>query len=95
MFEEIRLSYENEYLHNDEESLMKETGEENNADLASQFVVRDNPNLIGQVWWWPIFIYMEIIKKPPSIVDKNSILKYQVRKLNFCFVPFFCQQVEK
>lgn len=90
MFEEIRLSYENELLH-DEESLAGEGGEENSADPAGQLVARDNPNLMGQVWWWPLFIYMEIIKKPPSLVDKNSILKYQVKMLNYCFVPLYFQ----
>ncbi len=97
MFEEIRLTYENDLL-NDEESLAGEEsssvgndGDDGDAAGQPESVVRENPNLIAQVWWWPLFIYMEVIRKPPSVLDKNSILKYQVKRLNYCFMPRCCQ----
>ena len=93
MFQELRQHYEN----GDLSSLNYVSAEEGTApedQESSQLMARDDPNLLSQVWWWPLFIYLEIIKRPPDPLIKDAPPKEQTSRIQFCFLWCNCSNVQ-
>lgn len=104
MFQELRYRYENELSvsFSEEPSGGKDDQQPGGASTAQQQVVvmeksvpilRNDPNLLSQVWWWPLFIYMEINKKPHTSLDPAE--KKKSSRLNICFAVCTCTYVEE
>jgi hypothetical protein len=80
MSQELRRRYEEQLSNFREDRLSTK------QVMAKALMTRDDEkNLMSQVWWWPIFVYLEIIKRPPD-TTANSSSPEESCNINFCFL---------